>query len=69
MKKIIKKGDLEYWGRDIIKQAHRAYVITPANKDVAKLTADEKAQVLMLTDEMVIKASYRLAYVLNEIFK
>lgn len=69
VKKIIKKGDLEYWGKDIIKQAHRAYVITPANKDIAKLTTEEKAEVLSLTDEMVLKAAYRLAWVLNEIFK
>lgn len=68
-KKIIKKGDFEYWGKDIVKQAHRAYVITPANKDVAKLTAEEKAQVLSLADEMAMKAAYRLAWVLNEIFK
>ncbi len=69
IKKIIKKGNLEYWGRDIIKQAHRAYAITPEDKDIAKLTADEKADVLALADEMAMKAAYRLAYVLNEIFK
>jgi hypothetical protein len=68
-KKIVKKGNLEYWGRDIITQAHRAFVITPAGKDVAKLTAAEKAEVLALSDEMAMKAAYRLAYVLNEIFK
>ena len=68
-KKIIKKGDLEYWGKDIVKQAHRAYVITPANKDIAKLTPEEKAEVLKLCDEMAMKAAYRLAWVLNEIFK
>ena len=69
IKKIIKKGNLEYWGRDIIKQAHRAYAITPEDKDIAHLTAEEKADVLALADEMAMKAAYRLAYVLNEIFK
>lgn len=68
-KKIIKKGNTDYWGRDIIQQAHRAYAITPADKDIARLTAEEKAQVLELADEMAMKAAYRLAYVLNEIFK
>ena len=67
-KKIIKKGNFEYWGRDIVKQAHRAYAITPAGKDIAKLTTEEKADVLALADEMAMKAAYRLAYVLNEIF-
>ena len=68
-KKIVKKGNIEYWGRDIIKQAHRAYIITPAGKDVARLTAEEKAAVLALSDEMAMKAAYRLAYVLNTIFQ
>ena len=68
-KKIVMKGNLKRWGLDIITQAHRAYAITPADTDVAKLTAEEKAAVLALADEMTIKAAYRLAYVLNEIFK
>lgn len=68
-KKIVKKGNLEYWGKDIIKQAHRAFVITPAGKELTKLTSSEKADVLALADEMSMKAAYRLAYVLNEIFK
>ncbi len=69
VKKFVKKGNFDYWGRDIIKQAHRAYAITPADKDIAKLTAEEKAEVLALADEMALKSAYRLAYVLNEIFK
>ena len=68
-KKIVKKGKFSYWGTDIIKQAHRAFVLTPANKDVAKLTKEESADILALSDEMAMKAAYRLAYVLNEIFK
>ena len=68
-KKFVKKGDFNYWGRDIIKQAHRAYAITPKDKDIAKLTAEEKAEVKALSDEMAMKSAYRLAYVLNEIFK
>ena len=66
---FVKKGDFNYWGRDIIKQAHRAYAITPKDKDIAKLTAEEKAEVKALSDEMAMKSAYRLAYVLNEIFK
>ena len=69
VKQFIKKGNFDYWYRDIIKQAHRAFVITPAEKDIAKLTAKETAEVLALSDEMAMKAAYRLAYVLNEIFK
>jgi molecular chaperone DnaK (HSP70) len=67
--KIVKKGNLDYWGRDIVKQAYRIYTITPKDTDIAKLTAEEKAAVLALSDEMAMKSAYRLAYVLNEIFK
>ena len=67
-KKIIKKGNLDHWGRDIIKNGHRAYAITYADKELTKLTAEESAEVLALADEMAMKAAYRLAWVLNQIF-
>ena len=68
VKKFVKKGNYTHWGRDIIAQAHRAYQITPEDKEITKLTAEEKKMVLGLTDEMVLKSAYRLAYVLNTIF-
>lgn len=66
--KRIQKGSYDVWGRDILKQAHRAFKITPADKDIAHLTAEEKRAVLELADEMAMKAAYRLAYLLNSIF-
>ena len=66
--KKIQKGSYDVWGRDILKQAHRAYKITPADKEVTKLTAEEKKAALALGDEMAMKAAYRLAYILNTIF-
>ena len=36
--------------------------------DSGKLTAEESAEVLALADEMAMKAAYRLAWVLNQIF-
>jgi hypothetical protein len=69
VKKIIKKGDMDYWGRDIIKQAHRIFEITPKGTEVTELTEEKKAAALSLSDEMAMKSAYRLAYVLNEIFK
>ena len=63
------KGSYDDWARDIIKQAHRCYAITPEGTDVAKLTAEQKAEVLRLSDEMAMKAAYRLAHILNTIFK
>ena len=67
-KKIIKKGNLDHWGRDIIKNGHRAYAITYADKELTKLTDKESAEVLALADEMAMKSAYRLAWVLNQIF-
>ena len=66
--KRIQKGSYDVWGRDILKQAHRAFKITPADKDVARLSGDEQQAVLELADEMALKAAYRLAYILNGIF-
>ena len=63
------KGSYDDWARDIIKQAHRCYTITPEGTDIARLTKDQQAQVLELADEMAMKAAYRLAYVLNTLFK
>ena len=66
--KRIQKGSYDAWGRDILKQAHRAFKITPADKDIARLSAEEQKAVLDLADEMSLKAAYRLAYILNNIF-
>lgn len=68
VKKLV-RGDLDAWGRDCVKGAHKAHKLTPKDKDIAALTVKEQKAVLKLTDEMAIKAAYRLAYVLNEIFK
>jgi hypothetical protein len=62
------KGSLDDWGRDIIKQAHRCYKITPKGTDIANLTKEDIAKVHALSNEMALKAAYRLAYVLNTIF-
>jgi hypothetical protein len=62
------KGNIDTWGRDIIKQAHRCYKITPADTDVSKLTDEQQVQVHKLADEQALKAAYRLAHTLNTIF-
>ena len=62
------KGSLDDWGCDIVRQAHRCYDITYADVDVAKFTETEIAAVHALSDEMAMKAAYRLAYILNTIF-
>ena len=66
--KDLQKG-IDSWGKDIIKRAHRAYAILPEGTDLAKLTKEQKAQVHELADESILIGGYRLAYVLNTIFK
>ena len=68
-RKIIKDGKINTWGRDCVKQAHKALAITTKNKDVAELTKKEQKAVWAVADGQVVKAAHRLAYVLNEIFK
>ncbi len=66
--KDLQKG-IDSWGKGIIKRAHRAYAILPEGSDLAKLTNEQKAQVHELADESILIGGYRLAYVLNTIFK
>ena len=63
------KGTYDDWARDIIRQAHRSYVITPEGTDITKMTKEQQAKVLELADEMAMKAAYRLAFILNTLFK
>ena len=62
------KGTLDDWARDIIKQAHRCYKITPKDTDIANFSEADVAKVHSLSNEMALKAAYRLAYVLNTLF-
>ena len=66
--KDLQKG-IDSWGKGVIKRAHRAYAILPEGTDLAKLTKEQKAQVHELADESILIGGYRLAYVLNTIFK
>ena len=63
------KGSYDDWASDVIKQAHRCYQITPEDTDVARLTKAQQEAVLELADEMAMKAAYRLAHILNTLFK
>lgn len=62
------KGSLDVWARDIIKQAHRCYQITPAGTDISGFKQEDVDEVHRLADEMILKGAYRLAYTLNTIF-
>lgn len=68
-RKKIMKGDAIAWGRDCIKEAPKLYVVTPREMDIADITKEERDAIWKFADRMVAKGGYRLAAILNEIFK
>lgn len=67
--KKYQKGDAVKWAIDAVKQSNRLYSITPADTDIAKMEAEQVKRTNKLTDEMLLKGAYRLAYIINDIFK
>ena len=67
--KKYQKGDPIKWANDALKQAHRVYPITPVNTETTTLSKEQTAQIHKLTDEMILKGAYRLARIINDVFK
>ena len=67
--KKYQKGDPIKWANDALKQAHRVYPITPADTETTTLSKEQTAQIHKLTDEMILKGAYRLAHIINDVFK
>ncbi len=63
------QGTLDDWGNDCIMYAHQANEITPNGTDLAEFTKEQKDAALALSDLTALMGAYRLAYVLNTIFK
>ena len=63
------KGSYDAWGREIIRNAYVACDIIPSGSDVAHLTKEQEQEALALVDWMSMMAAYRLAHILNTIFK
>ena len=57
------------WANDAVKQAERVYSITPVGTEITELTEEQIAQIHELSDEMILKGAYRLAYIINDVFK
>ena len=49
--------------------AEVSFAITPADTDIAKLSKEKQAEIHAIADRQAQRAAYRLAAVLNEIFK
>ena len=67
-KKNIQKG-LDSWGKIIVKHAHEGHAVLPEGTDLAKMPKEQIDQIHDLADRSVLVGAYRLAYVLNTIFK
>ena len=67
-KKNLQAG-IHSWGKDCIQRAHAAFEIIPEGTDIAKLSKEQQKRVHEVTDRAILVGAYRLAYVLNTIFK
>lgn len=63
------RGDANDWLAGITKETMRTYKLIPRDTDVAKLTKKQRREFEALTNQQMAYAGYRLAYILNDIFK
>lgn len=68
-RKKVMQGDEIDWGRDCIKDAVKLYDIMPRGMDIAKISEEKRQEIWDYADYLVAKGGYRLAAILNEIFK
>lgn len=67
--KKIQKGDPIKWANDAVKQANRVYDITPKGTEINDMSKEKIEEIRELSNEMILKGAYRLAYIINDIFK
>ena len=63
------RGDANDWLKGVSKETLRSYKMIPRDTDVAKLSEKEREALADLTYQQLAHAGYRLAYILNDIFK
>ena len=67
--KKICKGTPYKWAVTSLPNAERTFELTPKGSNVQKYTKEERLEMRCISDEEILKAGYRLAYVMNQIFK
>ena len=67
--KKICKGTPYKWAVTSLPNAERTFELTPKGSNVQKYTKEERIEMRRISDEEILKAGYRLAYVMNQIFK
>ena len=63
------QGDANDWLAATTKDVFRSYKQIPRDTDIAKLSDKQREQLTNLTYKQMAYAGYRLAYILNDIFK
>jgi hypothetical protein len=59
----------EGWIWENAETFRECYVLLDPSKDYHELPEQNKLRMKEITDEMLVKAGYRLAHVMNQIFK
>ena len=63
------RGDANDWLAGITKETLRSYKVIPRDTDIAKLSESQREQLIDLTYQQMAYAGYRLAHILNDVFK
>ena len=63
------KGDANDWLKGVAKEVIKSYKIVPRDTDVAKLPDSDKEALTDMTYQQMAYAGYRLAHILNDVFK
>ena len=67
--KKYQKGNTLKWASDAVKEANLVYEITPVGTEITELSKEQIDEIHKLSDRMILKGAYRLAYIINDIFK
>lgn len=67
--KKICKGSPFKWASTSLPNAYATFELTPEGSNVQKYSKKDREEMRRICDEEAVKAGYRLAYVMNQIFK
>lgn len=67
--KKYQKGTVLQWAKDAVKEANKLYAITPPDIETHKMSEEKVAEIHELSDRMILKGAYRLAQIINDVFK
>lgn len=68
-KRRLCKGDMESWLRANFSMYRECYVLLPVGGEYNDLTEAQQLRLKEMTNRLYVEAGYRLAHIINEIFK